>query len=212
MYVFTLAQPSVPPNTTSQPKLNFMAGKSVSFAPEVGTVHGVKEVIKDVISGVRNNFTELKNALVSNQRQLGDSFRDFKTDVKDYLYNQSKDIDQSFDRLHQVTMLPELLEMERSFNTLVAGTRDKQGYAITRSRMDNLREQQQHITVLKQVAMQLQNQPRPVSVFPAANVPLPPFPQRHPSDMGCRNHVQAQNANALHKNSSDLETHRLQDI
>ena len=40
-----LAQPSVPPNTTSQPKLNFMAGKSVSFAPEVETVHWVKEVI-----------------------------------------------------------------------------------------------------------------------------------------------------------------------
>ena len=69
-----------------------------------------------------------------------------------------------------------LLEMERSFNTLLAGTRDKQGHAMTRSQMDNLRDQQQHITVLKQVAMQLQNQPRPVSVPPAANVPLPPYP------------------------------------
>ena len=75
------------------------------------------------------------------------------------------------------TTSPELLEMEHSFNTLLAGSREKQGHAITRSQMDNLREQQQHITILKQVAMQPQNQPRPVSAPPAANVPLPPYPQ-----------------------------------
>ena len=71
---------------------------------------------------------------------------------------------------------PELLEMECSFNTLLAGTRDKQGHAVTRSQMDNLRDQQQHIAILKQVAMQSQNQPRPVSAPPPANVPLPPYP------------------------------------
>ena len=78
--------------------------------------------------------------------------------------------------------------------------------------MDNLRDQQQRITILKQVAMQPQNQPRPVSAPPAANVPLPPYPQRCPSDMGSRKQVQAENANALCKNSSDSETDRLQDI
>ena len=78
--------------------------------------------------------------------------------------------------------------------------------------MDNLRDQQQRIAVLKQVAMQLQNQPRPVSAPPAANVPLPPYPRRRPSDMGSRKQVQAENANALRKNSSDSETDRLQDI
>ena len=78
--------------------------------------------------------------------------------------------------------------------------------------MDNLREQQQHITILKQVAMQLQNQPRPVSMPSAANVPLLLYPQRCPSDMASRNQVQAENANALHKNSSDSEIDRLQDI
>ena len=104
---------------------------------------------------------------------------------------------------------PELLEMERSFNTLLVGTRDKQGHAMTRSQM---RDQQQHITILKQVAMQPQNQPRPVSAPPAANVPLPPYPRRCPSDMGSRKQVQAENANALHKNSSDSDTDRLQDI
>ena len=101
---------------------------------------------------------------------------------------------------------PELLEMERSFKSLLAGTREKQGHAVTRRQMGNLREQQQWITVLKQVAMQLQNQPRPVSVPPAANMPLLPYPQRRPSDMGSKKQVQAENASALRKNSSDSET------
>ena len=81
------------------------------------------------------------------------------------------------------SMSLELLEMEHSFNTLLAGTRDKQGHAMMRSQMDNLREREQHqcIAILKQVAMQLQNQPRPVSVPPAANVPLPSYPRRRPS-------------------------------
>ena len=102
--------------------------------------------------------------------------------------------------------------MERSFNTLLTGIRDKQGHAMMRSQMDNLRDQQQCITLLKQVAMQLQNQPRPVSAPPVANVPLPPYPRRHPSDKGSRKQVQAENAKALRKNSSDSETDRLQDI
>ena len=76
--------------------------------------------------------------------------------------------------------------------------------------MDNLRDQQQHIAVLKQVAMQPQNQPRPVSAPPAANVPLPLFPRRRPSDKGSKQ-VQAENANALHK-TIDSESDRLQDI
>ena len=109
---------------------------------------------------------------------------------------------------------PELQEMEHSFNTLLVGTREIQGHAVMRSQMGNLREreQQQRIAILKQVAMQLQNQLRPVSVPPTANVPLPPYPQRCPSDMGSRSQVQAENANALRKNSSDSETDRLQDI
>ena len=106
---------------------------------------------------------------------------------------------------------PELLEMERSFNTLLAGTRDKQGHAVTRSQMDDLRDQQQHIAVLKQVAMHPQNQPRPVSAPPAANVSLPPYPWRCSSEMGSRKQVQTENANALHK-TSDSESDRLQDI
>ena len=78
--------------------------------------------------------------------------------------------------------------------------------------MDNLREQQQHNAVLKQVASQPQNQPQPISVPPVANMPLPPYPQRRPSDKGSMRQVQAKNANALCK-SSDSETEsRLQDI
>ena len=109
------------------------------------------------------------------------------------------------------SMSPKLLEMERSFNSLLTGTRDRQGHPVMRSQMDNLRDQQQRIAVLKQVASQPQNQPRPVSAPPAANVPLPPYPLRRPSDKGSKKQVQAENANALHKNS-DSETDRLQDI
>ena len=106
---------------------------------------------------------------------------------------------------------PELLEMERSFNSLLAGTRDRQSHPVTRSQMDNLRDQQQHITILKQVASQPQNQPWPVSLPPVANMPLPPYPRRRPSDKGSKNQMQAENANAPRK-SSDSETDRLQDI
>ena len=102
--------------------------------------------------------------------------------------------------------------MEPSFNSLLAGTRDRQSHPVTRSQMDSLRDQQQRISVLKQVASQPQNQPRPISVPPAANMPVPPYPGRCPSDKGSRNQVQAENANAARKNSSDSETDRLQDI
>ena len=77
--------------------------------------------------------------------------------------------------------------------------------------MDNLRDQQQRFAILKQVASQPQNQPRTVSVPPDANVPLPPYPRRCPSDKGSKKQVQPENANALCK-SSDSETDRLQDI
>ena len=90
-------------------------------------------------------------------------------------------------------------------------TRDRQGHPVMRSQMGNLRDQQQCIAILKQVASQQQNQTRLVSVPPAANVPLPPYPRRHPSDKGFKKLVQAENANAVHK-SSDSETDRLQDI
>ena len=82
---------------------------------------------------------------------------------------------------------------------------------MTRSQMDNLRDQQQWIAILKQVAMQPQNQPRPVSVPLTSNVPLPPYPRRRPSDKGSKTQVQAENATAVRK-TSDSETNRLQDI
>ena len=105
---------------------------------------------------------------------------------------------------------PELLEMERSFNSLLVGTRDRQNHPVTRSQIGNLRDQQQRIAVLKQVASQPQNQPRPVSAPPVANMPLP-HSRRRPSDKGSKSQVQAENANAPRK-SSDSETDRLQDI
>ena len=46
---------------------------------------------------------------------------------------------------------------------------------------------------------------------PVANIPLPLYPRRRPSDKGSKNQVQAENANTPHK-SSDSETDRVQDI
>ena len=99
--------------------------------------------------------------------------------------SSSPDTTTSASSLH--TTSPELLEMEHSFNTLLTGTRERQRNVVMRSQIDNLQEQQQRITILKEVAMQLQNQLRPVSVPPAASVPLPPFSQRCPSDKGSKN-------------------------
>ena len=76
--------------------------------------------------------------------------------------------------------------------------------------MDNLRDQQQHIAILKQVARQPQNQPRPVSVPPAANVPLPPYPQRCPSDGGlrsrCRQRMPMLSIRAVTQRQTDYNT------
>ena len=105
----------------------------------------------------------------------------------------------------------EMLEMEHSFNSLLVGTRDRQSHPVMRSQMDKLRDQQQRIAVLKQVASQQKNQQRPVSAPPVAEKPLPPYPRRCPSDKGSKNQVQAENANAPRK-SSDSETDRLLDI
>ena len=56
---------------------------------------------------------------------------------------------------------PELLEMERSFNSLLAGTRDRQSHPVTRSQMDNLRDQTARIAVLKQVPVSRRTNHRP---------------------------------------------------
>ena len=105
---------------------------------------------------------------------------------------------------------PKLLEMECSFNSLLAGTRDRQGHPVMRSQMDNLRDQQQHIAVLKQVASQPQNQPRPVSVPPAANKPLPPYPRRCPSTRGlrsrCRQRMPMLSIRAVTQRQTDYRT------
>ena len=92
----------------------------------------------------------------------------------------------------------ELLEMECSFNSLLAGTRDCQSHRVMTSQMENLRDQQQRIAMLKQVASQPQYQPRPVSVPPVAEKPFPPYPRRCPCDKGSMKQVQAENANAPH--------------
>ena len=94
---------------------------------------------------------------------------------------------------------PELLEMECSFNTLLTGTRDEESNG------------QLERPAAAHCRAEASCQPATEPTKPAANMPLPPYPPRHPSDKGSKKQVQAENANALHK-SSDSETDRLQDI
>ena len=105
---------------------------------------------------------------------------------------------------------PELLEMERSFNSLLVGTRDRQGHPVMRSQMDNLRDQQQHIAILKQVASQPQNQPRPVSVPPVANMPLPRIPEDVQVTRGlrsrCRQRMPMLSLRAVTQRQTDYRT------
>ena len=105
---------------------------------------------------------------------------------------------------------PELLEMERSFNTLLTGARDQQGHPVMKSQMDNLRDLQQRIAVLKQVASQPQNQPRPVSVPPAANVPLPRIPEDVQVTRGlrsrCRQRMPMLSVRAVTQRQTDYKT------
>ena len=105
---------------------------------------------------------------------------------------------------------PELLEMEHSFNSLLAGTRDHQGHPLMRSQMDNLRDQQQRIAVLKQVASEPQNQPRPVSVPPVANMPLPPIPEDVQVTRGlqsrCRQRMPTLSVRAVTQRQTDYRT------
>ena len=100
--------------------------------------------------------------------------------------------------------------MEHSFNTLLAGTRDQQGHPMMRSQMDNLRDQQQCIAILKQVAMQPQNQPRPVSAPPAANVPLPRIPKDVQVTRGlrsrCRQRMPTLSVRAVTQRQTDYKT------
>ena len=76
--------------------------------------------------------------------------------------------------------------------------------------MDNLRDQQQHIAILKQVASQPQNQPRLVSVPPAANVPLPHFPKDVQVTRGlrsrCRQRIPMLSVRAVTQRQTDYRT------
>ena len=95
----------------------------------------------------------------------------------------------------------------RSYETQVEAT----GKQLMRNRSHIRPEALTYHTCMLLSYSQPQNQPRPVSAPPVANMPLPPYPHRRPSDKGSKKQVQAENANAPRK-SSDSETDRLQDI
>ena len=100
---------------------------------------------------------------------------------------------------------PEMLELERSINTIISHERDRLGHAVTRKNLDGAK---QCILVMQQVIEQ--ERPRPVSAPPAASQPLPPYPGRCLSDKGSMSKVQAENA--IPRTSTPETNDRLQDI
>ena len=76
--------------------------------------------------------------------------------------------------------------------------------------MDNLRDQQQCIAVLKQVASQSQNQPRPVSVPPAAKCHFPHIPEDVHVTRGlrsrCRQRMPTLSVRAVTQRQTDYRT------
>ena len=89
-----------------QPKMNFMAAKSISFTPQLETVVGVQDALTEVaaeISALKSQFSNNLDLKVSLIRELKDSssFR-MKDDLQDYLHYQTKAMDRSIDMLTQV--------------------------------------------------------------------------------------------------------------
>ena len=108
---------------------------------------------------------------------------------------------------------PELLEMERSFNSLLAGTRDRQSHPCDEEPNGQL---ERTTTVYRRTEASCQPAAEPTDdPSQCLQLQICHFP-RIPKDIqvtrGLTKQVQAENANALHK-SSDSETEsRLQDI
>ena len=90
-----------------QPKINFMATKSVSFSPQLETLIGVKNALTEVsgeISALKSQF--FKN-LDSKVRQIREELKDsssfrMKDDLQEYLHYQTKVMDRSIEKLIQV--------------------------------------------------------------------------------------------------------------
>ena len=108
---------------------------------------------------------------------------------------------------------PKLLEMECILSTAcLRAPRDRQGHPVTRSQMDNLRDQEQRIAVLKQVTSQPQNQPTTcLSASSCRTCHFPRIPKDVQVTRGLRRRCR-QRMPMLSRKSSDSETDRLQDI
>ena len=104
--------PSFPPQgqaqaTGQQPKMNFMAAKSVSFSPQLETVIGVKDALTDVAGEINALKSQFSNNLDTKLRQIREELKDssslrMKDDLQDFLHNQTKAMDRSIEKLVHV--------------------------------------------------------------------------------------------------------------
>ena len=104
--------PSFPPQGQApvagqQPKMNFMAAKSVSFSPQLETVIGVKDALTDVAGEISALKSQFSNNLDTKLRQIREELKDssslrMKDDLQDFLHNQTKAMDRSIEKLVHV--------------------------------------------------------------------------------------------------------------
>ena len=90
-----------------QPKMNFMAAKSVSFSPQLETVIGVKDALTGVAGEIIVLKSQFSNNLDTKLRQIREELKDssslrMKDDLQDFLHNQTKAMDRSIEKLVHV--------------------------------------------------------------------------------------------------------------
>ena len=92
---------------SQQPKMNFMAAKSVSFSPQLETIIGVKDALTDVAGEINALKSQFSKNLDTKLQQIREELKDssslrMKDDLQDFLYNQAKAMDRSIEKLVHV--------------------------------------------------------------------------------------------------------------
>ena len=187
------AQPSVTPSPSAPPSASPQPSSSKTITKEPSVVLPVSQ---DTGSDTQSTTSES-----SSESSSGTSS---SSEVSSTMTSPSTGTTSSSS---SASTSPEMLEMERSFETIFNQECDKLGRAIT---CGTLIGAKQCIKVMQR-AIKEQQRPRPVSAPPVASQPLPPLPRRRLSDTGSKSKVQAGNATA-HRTSTPETSDRLQNI
>ena len=107
---------------SDQQKMNVMAAKSVSFAPQLETpitVSGVKDAVKDAFSDIAGEISFLKSQFLENKlKHIRDDISGLRTkdDLQDFLHYQTKAMNRTIEKL---------IDMVDRQNTEIERNKDK---------------------------------------------------------------------------------------